>query len=241
MNLTNSSTESTMNITMITSEICDLLGVNKNTLKSIIKRGKLEDRLNVKGYTLVNKYKSGRDNIYELSFIKETSWSVIQLKNNIYKNKEYDNDKFSETRINNLKESRSKVIQLSKTGIADETAKRYDDILVKEGVIKKGEEVYYLYNFKTKEYEEKITKEEYKAFWVYNAELKRQIRSLRARRDKYEISNSQYDILIYSTYEQYGNVEKKIAVKFNTYEEMELTQSILKEIKEKLAKRKSVV
>lgn len=219
-----------MKISMITDEICELLEVNKDTLRSIIKRKKLEDRLNIKGYTLINKYKSGRDNIYELDFVDKKSWSVIQLKNNIYNYKEYENAKFSKTRIEHLDASRGQVIRLSETNIAEATAKRYDNILVKEGIIKEGEEVYYIYNFKTKEYEEKITKEAYKTFWLYHSELKRQLKSLKNRREKYEISESQYDILVYSVYEQYGKAENKIAIKFKTYEEMELTKSILKEI-----------
>lgn len=228
-----------MNITFITEEICELLEVSKEGLKSIIKRKKLEDRLLAKGYILVDKYKDGRDNVYELKLIDDTQkWVSIQKRNRVKKEKEHDHDMYSKTRLENMNEPRIKVMQESKADIAYSTAKRFDDILIKEKVMEKEKEVYYLFNLKTKEYEKEISEDEYRNFWILNSEFKRLTKGLKYKRENYLISELQYDLLMYTTYEQFGETEDMIAVKFTTYKELEETQEILEQIKTKLGNKK---
>ena len=227
-------------ITFVTEEICELLEVSKEGLKSIIKRKKLEDRLLAKGYVLVDKYKCGRDNIYEIRPINsvEEKWDSIQKQYKIPKDKEEMHNTYSETRIENLRIPRTEVIDKSETDISYKTAKRYDDILIKEKLMDNDKTVYYLFNLKTKEREREISKEEYKAFWILNAEFKKRVKGLRYKVKNYIISNSQYDILIASAYEEFGHTSDYIAIKFDTYKELEETQNILKQIKEKREKDK---
>ena len=229
-----------MIITFVTEEICELLEVSKEGLKSIIKRKKLEDRLLAKGYVLVDKYKCGRDNIYEIRPINsvEEKWDSIQKQYRVPKDKEEMHNTYSERRLENMKVSRTEVIDKSETKISYKTAKKYDDILVEEGVMGDDKTVYYLFNLKTKEREREITKEEYKAFWILNKEFKRRVKGLRYKVKNYIISNSQYDILIASAYEEFGHTSDYIAIQFNTYKELEETQTILKQIKAKRKKDK---
>lgn len=219
-----------MVITMTTEELCGLLDVKKETLKSINKRNNLEKRLLACGYKLINKYKSGRDNIYEIELIKDISWEYIQAKYNVMNPEKQD--KYTELRLSStgLNLSRTSAIKYSKTNIAYNTAKKYDNILVTENIMEENKEVYFMYNLKTHKMKE-IDYQEYKTFWIYNKELKLRIDDLKRRRSKYEISEETYDILLYATYEEFGVSEDSIAVKFITYKEKELANEILKQIK----------
>ena len=145
---------------MITEEICELLETNKTNLRNIIRNKKLEDRLLAKGYILINKHKDGRDNIYELELLKEETWVSIQAKYNIRDKDKEKHTKYSIYRgESGMKQSRKDVIKNCEVEISYPTAQKYDRILEEEGVIGVDTEVYYIYNFKTGEFEEELTKE----------------------------------------------------------------------------------
>lgn len=226
-----------MLISMITSEMCDLLEVGKDGFKSIVRSGKLDYRLLSKGYVLINKYKSGRDNVYEIRPIEAVSWEMIQAKHGI--RNPVIHTKYSVYRGSEegMSVSRNQAIKKSEADISYPTAKKYDNILEMENIIKRSKEKYFIYDFKTKEFESEISKEEYQSYWVCNAELNRQVKSLRHRRNKYEISEVQYDILINLAYEQFSNTKDKIAIKFTTYEEMENTKEMIRQMKNDLSNR----
>ena len=221
-----------MVITMITEELCCLLDVKKETLRSIIKRGNLEKRLLACGYKLIDKHKEGRDNIYEIEPIENVLWEHIQAKYNVMNPEKQDT--YTKLRLSpmGLNLSRTSAIKHSHTKIAYNTAKKYDTILVMENIMEENKEVYFMYNLKTHEMTE-IDYQEYKTFWIYNKELKLRIDDLQKRRKNYEISESTYDILLYATYEEFGVAEDSVAVKFMTYKEKELASEILKQIRNK--------
>jgi hypothetical protein len=60
-------------------QLMEILGVKSDTLKQIEKRKTLEKRLDEKGYSLINKTKEGRNNIYEIEKINNSK----ELLNNI--------------------------------------------------------------------------------------------------------------------------------------------------------------
>ena len=226
-----------MVITMITEEICDLLETNKTNLRNIIRNKKLEDRLLAKGYILINKYKDGRDNIYELELLREDTWVSIQAKHNIRDKDKEKHTKYSIYRgESGMKQSRKDVIKNCEVEISYPTAQKYDRILEEEGVIGVDTEVYYIYNFKTGEFEEELTKEGYRYFWIANKKLKNELEGLRYKRDNYIISNAQYDVLSDIAYREYSTMKDKIAIKFTTYKELENTKEMIKQMKESLNK-----
>lgn len=226
-----------MVITMITEEICDLLETNKTNLRNIIRNKKLEDRLLAKGYILINKYKDGRDNIYELELLREETWVSIQAKYNIRDKDKEKHTKYSIYRgESGMKQNRKDVIKNCEVEISYPTAQKYDRILEEEGVIGVDTEVYYIYNFKTGEFEEELTKEGYRYFWIANKKLKNELEGLRYKRDNYIISNAQYDVLSDIAYREYSTMKDKIAIKFTTYKELENTKEMIKQMKESLNK-----
>lgn len=201
---------------------------------------RLSEKLLEFGYELISVYKDGRNVMYELNEIKVGEWAMIQSNYNV-KDK-VKHSQYSRTRIQKgLDYSRSKTI---KTFIEDcekpisyNTAKKYDDILLKENIIQEKGYVYCMMSVVTGSFTQ-ISKEEYSYYWVCNKELKRQIKDLRCRRSKYEISESAYDVLLAQVYSEFGVNEGSIAIKFMTYSEMETTMDILEQIRESARKSK---
>ena len=222
-------------------ELCNLLNVTERGLKTIINRKQLEDKLLANGYTLVEERKEGRGKIYVLKQIELCQkWESIQKKHKIPKEKLEMHDEYSKTRLENMEVPRTKVIEDCNTSIAYSTASKYDNILVEEQIMKKDETVYYLYNWQTKEFSEKITKEAYENYWTLNAEFKRRIEELEYKVKNYLISQKQYNALITSTYNEFTQTDRRIAIKYNTYKELEETQEMIRQIKESIVKRNNI-
>ena len=222
-------------------ELCNLLDVTEKGLQIIITRKQLEDRLLANGYTLVEERKDGRKKIYVLKQIETSEkWHSIQRKHRIPKEKLEMHDEYSKTRLENMEVPRTKVIDDCNTSVPYSTASRYDNILVEEQIMAKDETVYYLYNWETKELCEKINKDAYETYWILNAEFKRRCEKLEYERKNYLISQKQYDALITSTYNEFTQADKRIAIKFNTFKELEETQEMIRLIKESIVKRNNV-
>ena len=222
-------------------ELCTLLDVTETTLKTIITRKQLGDRLLANGYTLVEERKEGRTKIYVLKQIETSQkWDSIQKKHKIPKEKLEMHDEYSKTRLENMDLPRTKVIEDSNTTIAYNTASKYDNILVEEQIMAKDETVYYLYNWETKELCEKINKDAYETYWILNAEFKRRIEKLEYEVKNYLISQKQYNALITSAYNEFTQADRRIAIKFNTFKELEETQEMIRLIKESIVKRNNV-
>ena len=222
-------------------ELCNLLNVTNAGLKAIINRKQLEDKLLANGYTLVEERKEGREKIYVLKQIETSQkWESIQKKHRIPNEKLEMHDEYSKTRLENMDVPRTKVIDNCNTNVAYSTASRYDNILVEEQIMAKDETVYYLYNWETKELCEKINKDAYETYWILNAEFKRRIEKLEYEVKNYLISQKQYNALITSTYNEFTQTDRRIAIKFNTFKELEETQEMIRLIKESIVKRNNV-
>ena len=68
-----------MNITFTKSELLELLEINNDRYKYLVKTNQLEEKLTLKGYKIKTKYKKGRNTIFELILI-ETDEIKIERK-----------------------------------------------------------------------------------------------------------------------------------------------------------------
>lgn len=125
-----------MNVTMMREEIQELLSVNNNRMKYLIKNNKLEYELNNIGYSIINKYKSGRNTVYELQTINIDEWEQYQHYMNIKKKDEHT--EYVEKRLSpiGLASPRSKFLKDNNIGISESSAIRYDHMMLEESVIK---------------------------------------------------------------------------------------------------------
>ena len=126
-----------MNVTMTREEVRSLLNVTENTFKSIVKEKKLEKRLKDKGLELVEKYKIGRNVVYELSPIELSYWQKVQSHYNVKKQCEHDVYTIARLTNKGLEKSRASIIRDNDIDISGKTAKKFDDILENEGIIVK--------------------------------------------------------------------------------------------------------
>ena len=214
-----------MNITMIREEIRNVLGVSEDGLKGIIKRGKLKDRLCECGLQLINEYKDGRSSVYELSPIELDYWDRIQLHYNVKKKSEHSI--YTHARLDGgMGKSRASIIRDSDISISGSTAKKFDDILENEGIIMKSEEIYMLYSKLDGSFTE-ITKEDYYVFWKEVKYCKELMIDNRKKLLKYEISHDTYDLRNVIILDSVGKEKGSIAIKFNTYKEMQDTKDLI--------------
>lgn len=217
---------------MVREEVRDALGVSDECLKSIVKRKKLKDRLMEIGLELVCEYKQGRIVVYEVSPIELDYWDKVQ---NHYKvKKKTEHTLYSNARLDGgLKKSRATLLKESDIHISGDTARRYDDILENEGIIMKSDKVYMLYNKENDSFKE-ITEQEYIYFWREVKYCRELISSNRAKVNKYEISQDTYDFRVSKIVDMVGKEKGEIAIKFNTYEEVEDTKELLSLLKQKI-------
>lgn len=221
-----------MNITMIREEVRDVLGVSEGGLKTIIKRGQLKDRLLSCGLELINEYKDGRSSVYELSPIELDYWDRIQLHYNVKKKSEHTI--YTHARLDGgMKKSRASIIRDSDINISGNTAKKFDDILENEGVIMKNEEVYMLYHKENNVFEE-ITKQEYLTFWKEVKYCNELMVDNRRKLLKYEISQDTYDLRTTIILDAVGKECGSIAIKFDTYKELQDTQELIELLSKKI-------
>lgn len=221
-----------MNITMIREEIRNVLNVSEDGLKTIIKRGKLKDRLYSCGLELINEYKSGRSSIYELNPIELDYWDKVQTYYNVKKKNEHTI--YTHARLDGgMKKSRASIIRDSDINISGNTAKKFDDILENEGVIMKNGEVYMLYHKENNVFEE-ITKQEYLTFWKEVKYCKELMADNRKKLLKYEISQDTYDLRTTIILDAVGKECGSIAIKFNTYKEVDDTKELIDLLSKKI-------
>lgn len=212
---------------MTTEEMCDLLSTTKRNFKSILSRGKLDDRLIRVGYKLIKQYKNGKFNLYEIEKIEDLTWIQYQTIKNISGDKKDDHTKYTKCRITTgLKKPRSNVVCTSEANISNSTAKRYDEILIQDNVMEFDQTVYFIKNTETGEWEE-TTKEGYKMFWSRCSEATYYLNENYRRFKKGEIPRSTYEDTSYAIKDVIANKHGEIALKFNTYKEAENTKRIL--------------
>lgn len=126
-----------MNITMMRDEIRAALGVSDSGLKTIINRGTLQDRLLKVGLELITTYKLGRNTIYEVLPIDLDYWENVQNHYGIKKINEHDAYTLARLSDDGVLKPRAKIIRDNSIDITNQTAKRYDDILESENILRR--------------------------------------------------------------------------------------------------------
>ena len=230
-----------MNITFTKSELLELLGITNDGYKYLVKTNKLDYKLSLKGYKLENKYKVGRNLIFELSLIEIDDFEVYQNDRNI-RNKEEHMEYVEERLESGMDKTRRSVVKSvnEKTGlsISESSAERYDRMLIEDECMIKDGTVYLLFNPKTETFEE-ITKGRYKAFWHDNKECEYQLSHNHYRYTHNEITESTYENNRYMILNNLGNECGVIAMKFDTYKEYTNSVSMLEMIKKHKARRQN--
>lgn len=121
-------------------ELRDLLEVNENTLKSIIKRGTLNERIQRVNYKLISQCKVGRNTIYELEPLEKDLWTHIQDSYNIRQVNRYEHTLYSNFKLLNYdkKMCLQKIMEQLKLNCSRSTCLSWDNILFEQNILKKN-------------------------------------------------------------------------------------------------------
>ena len=160
-------------------QLCnEILGIKERTLKQLELNDKLEERLNTKGYKLINKYKEGRKVYYELEQQSELKEIYSNLVSTVYRSRK--EEEF--TKYFQLRTSPNDKLPLNKADIGDKsnvsiwTVSKWDNILLDKGIISKDGFHYFCFN-KDKLIIKQCSEEEYKGYWK-NRAIERNIEKL---------------------------------------------------------------
>lgn len=215
-------------ITVSKEELSIILDVTTNTLNTIIKRDTLADRLNKKGYKIVDEYKIGRCKAYDIQHIPITEWERLQDNYRVQKKEEHT--QYSINRLYNLKQSRTSILRDNDISISGTTAKRYDDILLNEKAMDKDKHVYFKIT-DNKEWIE-IDKQAYSNFWIECKEYNYILSKYKKRLRNKEITENTYNLMVQNVYNSIERFKGYMVVKFYTYKEAENTKKIIDMITE---------
>lgn len=215
---------------MTREEIMELLDVNKDRMKYLIKHNKLREALQLAGYDIVKQYKMGRNSVYDLEQIEIDKWEQYQHLHRIRKKEEHTI--YVENRLSpkGLASSRRSFVNKLDIDLSETTAKKYDDILLDDEMMAKDRIVYLLFNPNTEAFKE-ITELEYKQFWSDVSECKIQLAINRSRYTRGEIPERAYDTNKLIFMNALGKEKGEIALKFDTYKEYTNTLNALDIIK----------
>lgn len=227
-----------MYVTMTREELRELLQVSESNLQWILKQNKLDNRLSQVGYKFIKELKIGRNKVYELDIVTQKDVDYLQRKYNI-RNKHKDaHIEYSCVRLDGgLKKSKSELIRNCHTKVTQYQAKKYDDILESEGIMKKDKKYYVMYNACTKNMEF-ITKEQYSDFWSRNQYAKHLIYDNHRQLQKRLISQKQYDQRRDIIIDEIKQGEKVVCYEFDTYQEATDSIKWCQKFKQKLLELK---
>lgn len=153
--------------------ICNLLNIKQRTLKTIEAENKLNERLEQKGYNLIEKIKEGR----KVYYIIEQYNSNKEMYSNMVKYVFNTNKKEEFTKYFCLRTNENNNFPLSKSDISNkaEVSKRtittWDNTLIDYNIISKDGYFYFCIDKENRTIKQCI-KEEYKSFWRNTAYIK---------------------------------------------------------------------
>ena len=132
-------------------DICDLLGVTKDTLKKIEQKSQLYDRLYKRGWILTEKIKRGRNSIYLLRQSNENKLQYSLICENNFNTKEYESfGKYFLYRTYNLDQPITRNILAKLCEVCVETIRKWDGLMVENNILGK-DGWYYLKRTRDKE------------------------------------------------------------------------------------------
>ena len=225
-------------------KLLEILGVTNNTLKTIIRKKQLKERLNEKGYILLEEFKEGRKTLYKLEHYGELSDNKFKL-NNAMKcifNTTKDEDKHTDYimyRCANLYKPLSKKHLAEKLGVNEKTIGKWDKHMVDNELLAKDGYFYVAMDFKDNDGEEIIEyrltdKYEYNTFATNNRYLKVRNNAM----DEQSNGRLSYDecaLIIKSTEDSlkanYGKIVYKVS-KYSVGKSIDLTKLIIRLIRD---------
>lgn len=221
-----------MNITFTRSELCELLEINDNNMKSIIKRNQLEERLNKKGYHLEKQYKDGRNTIYELSLFKADKIKQLEMKYNIRKTDYFRTWCIARLYLKEgLTMNRRQIISECNIQMDDRTAKKFDDILVAEEILVQDGFVYARKNrnnIGTNKYQwEEVTKDYYNNYFAEQDYYKKLASNYNYKLHRQEITQKEHDLIIDTQYENMEYVKGWIVCRYAKYEKTPIAKEYI--------------
>ena len=156
-------------------ELCKILGIGKETLKSIEKENRLEIRLENIGYKLLNRYKVGKSIMYDIELdnaYKETYSNIVNTHFKTNKTEQFGLyfKTRTENSINDIPISKKDIANVSNVSVS--TIEKWDNISIKENIIKQDDFYYMLIDCKTRTIK-RVTYEYYCSFWKARAEDKK--------------------------------------------------------------------
>lgn len=169
-------------------QLKEILDISLNALKLIEKRNSLKQRLNKKGYVLVDKYKVKNKYIY---VIKKSNAELKKKINNIYNTNRADKfiDYFNIRTVENPKTIKEVALE---SKVAEKTVIKWDNTLQDKRILSKDGFYYFKVDRSNNQIEE-ICKEEYKAYWRNKVYLKA-FADLRQKYIRGEISLTEFQL-----------------------------------------------
>ena len=162
---------------MDTTELCKLLGLTREGLRTVIKRNQLQERLLKLNYELVSVEKVGRSNQYnirEVVMVPKETWEELAAKEFPRVRKV---DKLGihakERLINRTEITRNEIT--NKTGVSKQTTERWDGMRVEKGYMRDGGYAYY--EIKDRKLNQ-ITYAEYQKYWSNRSKTRALVRTL---------------------------------------------------------------
>ena len=220
--------------------ILEILGVTNNTLKQIIRKKQLTERLREKGYILLETFKEGRKTLYRLKEFEGLSQNKFQLNNAMecIFNTTKDENKHTDYiiyRYANINRPLSKKHLSEKLGVNEKTIGKWDNHMVEYNLLAKDGYFYVAMDFNENGFEYRLTnKDEYKSFTLNNLYIKEREKAYEEY-DNNKISKVRLDMIIVSTTEQikanYGKIVYKVS-KYTVGKDKDIAKLILKLIKE---------
>ena len=227
-------------ITVERQTILEILGVKNDTLKTIIRKKQLKERLKEKGYILLDSFKEGRKTLYNLEYYGELSDNKFKLNNAMecIFNTTKDEDKHTDYimyRCANLYKPLSKKHLAEKLGVNEKTIGKWDKHMIENNLFARDGYFYLSRDYKEDGFEYRLTDEyEYKQFTLNNIYLKER----KIAKEKYlnkEISEIMFDAIMDGTSKQleanYGKIVYKVS-KYILGKDKDLTKIIIKLIKD---------
>ena len=222
------------------SAILEILNIKNNTLKTIIRKKQLKERLNEKGYILLEEFKEGRKTLYKLEHYGELSDNKFKLNNAMKRifNTTKDENKHTDYimyRCANIYKPLSKKHLAEKLGVNEKTIRKWDNNMLYNNLLAKDGYFYLSMDFKEDGFDYRLTdKNEYNSFIHNNAILKvRQKAKEKYKSD--EMSDEEFEVVMNGTTKQleanYGKVVYKVS-KYTLGKDSDLTKIILKLIKD---------
>lgn len=169
-------------------QLKEILDISLNALKLIEKRNSLKQRLNKKGYVLVDKYKVKNKYIY---VIKKSNAELKKKINNIYNTNRADKfiDYFNIRTVESPKTIKEVALE---SKVAEKTVIKWDNTLQDKRILSKDGFYYFKVDRSNNQIEE-ICKEEYKAYWRNKVYLKA-FADLRQKYIRGEISLTEFQL-----------------------------------------------